>query len=158
MFDWDVKWNGLDDLNAHMRRVTGGLSDLAPVVNDIALALTADNIEGRLAGEDKYGQALIPVKPETAVRRNGPGPPLVPEGSGAKLVVGFRIETERHSGDKYSIRGIWTGAPWLKYHIDGPDHSKYLPIRDPVGVRPAGIERVNTIVRDYAFDLLMGRR
>ena len=32
MFNFNVRWTGAEDLNAHIRRVTGGLSDLTPVI------------------------------------------------------------------------------------------------------------------------------
>lgn len=178
MINIDATWDGYEALNNYIDRVTTGLSNLDPLINDIVEVLVEDNREARLAGEDKDGAPMVEVIPYRG--RPGDGPPLVPEGGSARLITEFNVETERKSDSEWIIVAGWPSVEWLKYHVEGsgggrsslfePQRSRgrsqrtsgfvtnetgrQLPIRDPRGLRPVGQVKMEATIRFFLEGLL----
>lgn len=98
---------------------------------EIAITVKRSEI---LRGIDVAGRRLIPVK-----RRHG-GPPLIPRFSGSRTL---RLLSERHTARgatlywRASGRRSW--ATILGYHAEGAGS---LPVRDVIGISPAGEAKV----------------
>ncbi len=112
----------LKTLDAKLKYVQGpGSKTLA---GKVAEALEEGNRNDRLAGTDRYGQPLAPVKPRRGKYKNASGPPLAPFGAASRVVTHFRTKVLGQSGN-YHIAAGWDnvlskqGVPFLPFHDQG---------------------------------------
>jgi hypothetical protein len=130
------------------RAVVRARDDIGQIVKD-------GNREGLLAGTDRYGRAMTPLAESTLKRRRGSGPPLVPRGSASRPIRNFVVNWVSAASGWVMVAG-WTGMarggkPWMQYHITG---GKYLPRRDPAGIRPRHWNLIRARIRKLGVDIL----
>lgn len=123
--------SALKALDAKMAVLRGRGAQIA--AEGIADAIESGNRRDRLAGVDRYGRPLAPLKhPRTGRNAGATGPPLAPHGSQSRSISAFRAEARRRGGNWQIVAG-WVGAPWLAFHAIGAGR---LPRRDLFGISP----------------------
>lgn len=102
------------------------------------------------AGLDRHGKPMKPVimkdRPKYANGQRLSGPPLTPHRalSRTRRLLDFRAGP---NGATLFWRDGW--GVILSYHAAGIQHNPILPIRDVLGISPAGIKRVQEAADDY---------
>jgi hypothetical protein len=122
-------------------RVSDRLVDLQPIALELKDLMLRENLEARLAGVDKDGQALAPLRhgrpltPAEIRDRGGDGPPLAPRGAGSRVVTEFEVDIIPVGNGDIIIQGSWPRIPWLALHSIGAGR---LPVRDIISdpIRP----------------------
>jgi hypothetical protein len=123
------------------------LRDLRAMERPVAELLEADKRDQLLHGKDRDGVPFRPVAEATMGRRGGGGPPLAPRYQASRIITRY-VARVRAEGTRLLISAGWPGLSWVRYHITGTRH---MPRRDPSGIRPAAMDRVRALVRDYLF-------
>jgi hypothetical protein len=136
---------------SRMRRAVGdGASAIMPSLEKIAWE---DNREGFLRGLDKDDIPFRALAERTiANRRSATGPadpfapPLVPARERSRAIANYRVTSIREGASSWVILGAWMnvlsdrGVAFLGFHASG---TRYLPVRDFLGVRPGGRKRIS---------------
>lgn len=153
----EVEFTGLRSLDQHRARLKklqqGWKSPHGrTIIDKLVNVLISDNRDARLRGLDKDGKKFIPVKNPNDPRRGGTGEPLDPKGLDSRIVDMMTV-TEQISQSQLILTARWTGdiARIIGYHKRG---AGFLPIRDPVGLTPAGKSRYRAILKRYAVGMI----
>jgi hypothetical protein len=151
--------NAIEHLNGYLSRLRGeGARECA---RDIAAIVRAGNRRARLAGTDKDGRPMAPLRSARKGKyRGASGPPLAPFGDKSRIIANFYAEESVSAGGGFEIRAGWrnvlsdpprgrgargwinrkisrvTGrgrVPFLAYHFAG---TPPMPKRDAAGIDP----------------------
>lgn len=146
-------------INGYLNRLRGeGARECA---RDVAAIVRAGNRRARLAGTDKDGRPMAPLRSKrTGKYKGASGPPLAPFGERSRIVANFYADESVAPGGGWEIRAGWrnvlsdpprgrgfrglvrrtfgrafnTGrVPFLAYHFAG---TPPLPRRDAAGIDP----------------------
>jgi hypothetical protein len=146
----DVRWESLDELQQQITRLGElqvPMDDLVPEVRRIAYD---ENRKRALAGEDRFGMAMEPIKPATVKWRRrvgkGGGPPLAPDGEGSRSVRTFLVAPTVVTENRLVLTLAWPQMPWLHAHTVG--HGR-LPIRDIEGLTPEADLFIQDVFDEY---------
>ncbi|MDB5350177.1 MAG: hypothetical protein JWN86_1424 [Planctomycetota bacterium] len=142
MYSIDVEESGTVDILRELDYLANLQTDLEAIHSTIVDAIHDANRADRLDGVDKDGIALAPLAASTLKSRKGTGPPLAEHGPDARVIRNLVVDLE-FEPNLMSIRLMWPGCEWLKYHADG---SGRLPVRDILGMRPMTIALLDAIV------------
>jgi hypothetical protein len=147
MYAFQVNTDDFDSLIIQLERVQvfDGLDDL---MQRIAAILKEDNAAAVLAGTDRHGQPLAPLRPSTLERRKGDGPPLAPLGGGSRVATQYVTTHEINSENDQSVYAGWSMPDWLWAHLQG-NESRNLAQRDIGGIRPATWDRITRAVDEW---------
>jgi hypothetical protein len=128
--------------------------DLRPLAERVAPLMVEDNRRGMLAGTDADGSTAVPPRESTIARgRGGDGPVRVPRSEGSRFVADYRVE-HQSAPDRELLIGGWRSTPFVRFFATGTRH---MVARDPIGIRPEGMERIAAEVHDFAATLIGGR-
>lgn len=100
-----------------------------------------------LRGTDAQGRPFAPVKPATAKRRGGSGPPLAPRGSASRVIADYQVHLERLPNG-FRVSSGWPMA-WMRYHRTG---GRNLPQRDPGGFREIDKREAMRVLREWVMN------
>ena len=123
------------------------LADMRPVEPRLRQIFTEGKRFHLLRGTDAQGRPFQAVKPETAKRRGGTGPPLAPRGAASRIVADYRVSFERMPSALRVIAG-WPMA-WVQHHKTG---GRRLPKRDPGGFREIDKRDAMNAIRRWVFN------
>jgi hypothetical protein len=144
---------GINSLSNYFKGIAIGLGDLRPLgvrCGELMLQGNRDNL-----GTDLLGNKLVPLSPSTLKRgRPGSGDPLSPRGLGSRIVSNAKLEVAGKSGNQTIVEVQFVGMPWLSYHVTG---TKWMPIRDIVGIREVTMTKITDLVASYLGNLVDAR-
>jgi hypothetical protein len=131
MLEFDVHIPDLNGLVSWIGEVRASLTqmDLTPLAPTITKIVVEGNRRDRLAGIDKNGRRLDPVKDPNPARRGGSGPPLAPN-SGSRSIILFGVGDVRAAPNGLDLTVGWQGADWLAAHAKGKGRYGPIPVRD----------------------------
>lgn len=141
-----------------LMRLLGELErpDLRPLAETLRGIMIEDNRSGLLAGTDRNGKPMAPVRQSTIDRgRGGDGPPLNPRESSSRAVADYDVEIQDNTRGGQTLIGGWRGTPFVKYHT-GVDSRTGRAERNIVGIRPDGMLAVANALEDFALTLIGG--
>jgi hypothetical protein len=146
-------FKGVDNLSKYFKGLAVGLGDLRPLGVRCGELMLQGNRDG--LGTDLLGNKLVPLSPNTLKRgRPGDGDPLSPRGLGSRIVTNAKISIANKSGSVTAVEIEFVGMPWLRFHETG---TKYMPIRDIVGIRPNTMKKITDVVHEYMGNLVDAR-
>lgn len=129
--------------------------DLMPLAEECREIMIEDNREGLLASTDSFGDPMTPLEESTIKTRRGNGPPLIPQGAGDPAISDYQVKI-LPTNDRILCIGHWPNTPWIHFHATGftvtNNHGIKIPVvaRDPVGIRPNGVEKIKQAAHDFA--------
>jgi hypothetical protein len=127
--------------------------DLSPLIEPLKQIMIDDNRDGLLANTDSYGHTMTELEPATWHGRKGSGPPLVPEGATALMITDYQVEPAIVEPLHLRMIGYWPNLHWVRFHVTG---TKYMVQRDPTGIRPASLPKVEDALENFARTLVGG--
>lgn len=133
--------------------------DLRPLAERVAPLMVEDNRRGMLAGTNADGSRAADLAESTIRRgRGGDGPPRVPRSEGSRFIADYAVE-HQSAPDRELLIGGWRSTPFVRFHSgpSGGRNANNMPYRDPIGIRPEGMERIAAEVHDFAATLIGGR-
>jgi hypothetical protein len=83
----------------------------------------------------------------------GDGDLLVPRGDVTRAISGYDVEIEDIPDGKRLV-GSWPGSAWIGSNVTG---TRYMGSRNPVGIRPDGVEQIRSAMYDFVGFLIGGR-
>jgi hypothetical protein len=120
-------------------------------LNEVAEPIKSIFVEGKreqlMAGVSAQGAPFAPLAPSTLRRREGSGAPLVPHGSGSRLITGYVVSVEARRGE-LAVGASWPGLPWVQYHRTG---TRKMPKRDPGGFREQDKAKAVATIVEFIF-------
>jgi len=132
---------------------------LEEVAEAVAVEIWQQNMADRLAGVDKDGEQLEPIKPATVERRrrrgDGEGAPLDPNYSTSRVVTNFDYNLERLDPFTVAVNYGWKDMPWLQHHLDGTVPGTFGP-RDIAGMTPDAKARAAATFAEKVQEALSG--
>jgi hypothetical protein len=146
----------LDEILAQLHRIQN--PDLRPLAEQVAEVIVEGNRDGLLAGTDATGAPMAELADSTyratgMARRGGLGPPTVPRFSASSLIDRFKVSVDTNSSGKgFVIKAGWIGVEQVKFFASG---TKYMPARNPVGIRPETRVKIQTVVDNFAKNLVV---
>lgn len=142
-----------DALTVRVRAMAGAADHAGEVMPELERLMLEDNRDGLLLGQDRDGVPMAPLAARTIrYRRSAMGkadpnaPPLIPARAKSRAISRYRVTSRRRADGQWVMLGAWMDfvtkrdAPILLFHADG---SARLPVRDILGVRPAGRARIS---------------
>lgn len=122
------------------------LADLRPIEPRLRQIFVEGKRFHLLRGTDAAGRPFQAVKPETAKRRGGTGPPLAPRGASSRIVADYRVDFERVGNGLRVVAGWPMG--WVQHHKTG---GRRLPRRDPGGFRQIDMREAMRVLRRWVM-------
>jgi hypothetical protein len=125
--------------------------DLAPLGAEARRLMIQDNRNGLVTGRDRDGDRVAPLADSTLRRgRAGDGEALVPREDGSRMIAGYQVDMQE-SPDSILLVGSWPGVPFVRYHQSG---TRFMPARNPVGIRPSTRGQLAAAIHDFALGLV----
>lgn len=131
----------------------------AKLRSDLLRIVREDHTDMLLRDVDRYGQRRAPLAPSTlANKRRGPGPSLIPRGTGSRFITNWEAVWKTIEGipqlvGRYVNILSKQGKPFVQYHMTG---GKYLPRRDTGGITPKGWAQVKARFARLPDDIARG--
>jgi hypothetical protein len=145
VFTVEVRPDPDDDLMRSLAGLRNFRPDFSGDHRAIVEAVQREHKRARLAGLDRDGKELIPVKQPNDPRRGGAGPALTPKGSRSRAHNNLIVDTDPgRSGIR--ITAGYIGMPFLEYHARGTVRG--APVRNILGLQPEAEEAIDRIVLD----------
>jgi hypothetical protein len=146
----DVNWEALDELQRQIARVGELQIPMDGLVPEVRRIAYDENRNRALAGDDRFGMAMEPIKPATVKWRRkvgkGGGPPLAPDGEGSRSVRTFLVSPTVVTENRLTLTLSWPQMPWLHAHTVGQGR---LPVRDIEGLTPDADLMIQDAFDDY---------
>jgi hypothetical protein len=146
----DVRWESLDELQRQIARVGELQIPMDGLVPEVQRIAYDENRKRALAGDDRFGMMMDPIKPATAKWRRkvgkGAGPPLAPDGEGSRSVRTFLVAPTVVTENRLELMLAWPQMPWLHAHTVG--HGR-LPVRDIEGLTPEADLFIGEVFDEY---------
>src|SRR4051812_28746900 len=92
--------------------------NLEPIAERIKVLLMDGKRDQLLSGDDAEGRPFAPLAPSTLRHRGGPSTPLVPHGSGSRLITMYRVTVSAFAR-RLEISAGWPGLDFVRYLREG---------------------------------------
>lgn len=143
MFDVSANFDAFAEASDELSALVAFRPDLSAAAPDVVRAVQEGNRRARLAGLDKNGQPLAPLKGTSLKHREGSGEPLDPRGDGSRAVTNLVVIAEPFA-NSLRLNVAYHGAGFLLYHARG--QSRGAPVRDILGIDPQTQAEVDALV------------
>lgn len=153
MMKFEISSSGEEQVSAYLADLEYRVTDLRPLAVEIGNLIEVDNMAARMLGVDVDNQPFQPLADSTLRKRVGNGPPLAPMDMSSRIISGLEITLVDVGIGGIDILGDWPSMPFLHYHVTG---TKYMPARDPVGIRPQGWATIEDAVDRFGESIMGG--
>lgn len=122
------------------------INNLAPIEPKLRRIFVEGKRFHLLRGTDAEGKPFQPIKPSTAKRRGGTGPPLAPRGAASRIIADYRVVFETVA-TRIKVTAGWPMG-WVQHHKTG---GRRLPKRDPGGFRAIDVREALQTLKGWVF-------
>jgi hypothetical protein len=160
MINVRVSGDNFDDILQLIHRIE--FPDLTPLVEPLKQIMIDDNRDGLLASTDSYGDRMTELSPNTWLTRKGSGPPLAPDYGSSPIITDYRVDPEDMGPLHVRLVGTWPSLHWVHFHVTGfrvrDKDGHWIPVvsRDPTGIRPASLPKIEAALETFAIELIGG--